>query len=333
MTQSRRNLRHHAARRQPGPRHLVFRRSTSSASRSGSTRSACTTSRAAGPDRIRRTSSSSTRRSAARFRHAKLAAFGATRRKGVTRGRRRAGAAARRRGNAGRDDRRQDLAAARPRSAADDARREPGDDRATPFAYLKAAGPLRRLRRRALVRRLQGRCPSTRWRRWQAAERGGADVVVLCDTNGGSIPGEIVEITQHALRAHRDVAIGIHTHDDIGLGVANALAALDAGATHVQGTINGIGERTGNCNLTSVIPNLAFKFKRTSVPAESLATAEGAFAVRRRDREHAPESAAAVGGRGGVLAQGRPARERRAEAACAATSTSTRRSSATAGTC
>jgi 2-isopropylmalate synthase len=102
-----------------------------------------------------------------------------------------------------------------------------------------------------------------------AAERAGADVVVLCDTNGGSVPAEVVEITKH-VRARIAARIGIHTHDDIGLGVANALAALDAGATHVQGTINGIGERTGNCNLTSVIPNLAFKFKRPSVPDESL---------------------------------------------------------------
>ena len=92
----------------------------------------------------------------------------------------------------------------------------------------------------------------------QAAERGGADVVVLCDTNGGSIPDEVSGITR-TICAKLKVAIGIHTHDDIGLGVANALAALQAGATHVQGTINGIGERTGNCNLTSVIPNLAFK--------------------------------------------------------------------------
>jgi 2-isopropylmalate synthase len=102
-----------------------------------------------------------------------------------------------------------------------------------------------------------------------AAERAGADVVVLCDTNGGSVPAEVVEITKQ-VRARIAARIGIHTHDDIGLGVANALAALDAGATHVQGTINGIGERTGNCNLTSVIPNLAFKFKRASVPDESL---------------------------------------------------------------
>ncbi len=105
----------------------------------------------------------------------------------------------------------------------------------------------------------------------EAAERGGADVIVLCDTNGGSIPGEVADITR-LVRGRLKSTIGIHTHDDIGLGVANALAALDAGATHVQGTINGIGERTGNCNLTSVIPNLAFKYKRDSIPHESLAT-------------------------------------------------------------
>ncbi|MCC7416589.1 MAG: citramalate synthase [Acidobacteria bacterium] len=102
-----------------------------------------------------------------------------------------------------------------------------------------------------------------------AAERAGADIVTLCDTNGGSLPGEIAEITR-AARAALAVRIGIHTHDDIGLGVANALAGIEAGATHVQGTINGIGERTGNCNLTSVIPNLHFKMKRPSVPAASL---------------------------------------------------------------
>ena len=103
----------------------------------------------------------------------------------------------------------------------------------------------------------------------EAAVRAGADVVVLCDTNGGSIPGDVAAITR-TVRARLTGAIGIHTHDDIGLGVANALAALEVGATHVQGTINGIGERTGNCNLTSLIPNLAFKFKKTSVPGESL---------------------------------------------------------------
>src|SRR3954471_18002831 len=85
---------------------------------------------------------------------------------------------------------------------------------------------------------------------WQAAEKAGVDIVVLCDTNGGCLPQEVTKITQVA-RGKLNVKVGIHTHDDIGLGVANALASLDAGAGHVQGTINGYGERTGNCNLTS----------------------------------------------------------------------------------
>ena len=99
----------------------------------------------------------------------------------------------------------------------------------------------------------------------RAAESAGADLVVLCDTNGGSLPTEIATITRAAHEAVR-ARIGIHTHDDIGLGVANALAAIEAGATHVQGTINGYGERTGNCNLTAGIPNVHFKLKRSCVP-------------------------------------------------------------------
>jgi 2-isopropylmalate synthase len=105
---------------------------------------------------------------------------------------------------------------------------------------------------------------------WQAAEKAGADFVVLCDTNGGCLPNEIAAITKVAI-GKLNCKVGIHTHDDIGLGVANALASLDAGAVHVQGTINGYGERTGNCNLTSVIPCVALKQKKSCVPAKSLA--------------------------------------------------------------
>jgi len=103
----------------------------------------------------------------------------------------------------------------------------------------------------------------------RAAEAAGADVVTLCDTNGGSLPADIAAITRLACETLH-VRVGIHTHDDIGLGVANALASVDAGATQVQGTINGYGERTGNCNLTAVIPDLHFKMKRSCVPAASL---------------------------------------------------------------
>jgi 2-isopropylmalate synthase len=105
---------------------------------------------------------------------------------------------------------------------------------------------------------------------WQAASAAGANILVLCDTNGGCLPGEISRITA-AAHGRLAVRLGIHTHNDIGLGVANALAALEAGATHVQGTINGYGERTGNCNLTSVIPNVALKLNKACVPESSLA--------------------------------------------------------------
>ncbi|MEK7685562.1 MAG: citramalate synthase [Verrucomicrobiota bacterium] len=105
---------------------------------------------------------------------------------------------------------------------------------------------------------------------WQAAEKAGADILVLCDTNGGCLPEEIRRITESA-RRKLNVKLGIHTHNDIGLGVANALAALTAGASHVQGTINGYGERTGNCNLTSLIPNVALKLKKSCVSESSLA--------------------------------------------------------------
>lgn len=104
---------------------------------------------------------------------------------------------------------------------------------------------------------------------WLIAQQAGADLVVLCDTNGGCLPSEIAEITRVA-RSKLTVPVGIHTHNDTGLGVANALAAIEAGATHVQGTINGYGERTGNCNLTSVIPLVALKLRKRCVPHGSL---------------------------------------------------------------
>ena len=104
---------------------------------------------------------------------------------------------------------------------------------------------------------------------WRAAEKAGADFIVLCDTNGGRLPSEVARITSLAARK-LNTRIGIHTHDDIGLGVANALAGIEAGATQVQGTINGYGERTGNCNLTSVVPNLVLKLKKSCLPSTSL---------------------------------------------------------------
>ncbi|MDQ3621548.1 MAG: citramalate synthase [Verrucomicrobiota bacterium] len=98
-----------------------------------------------------------------------------------------------------------------------------------------------------------------------AARDAGVDLIVLCETNGGSLPEKVGRMTQDAL-AHLGVPVGIHTHNDCELGVANALAAVYAGAVQVQGTINGYGERVGNCNLVSLIPNLQVKMGIEVVP-------------------------------------------------------------------
>jgi len=104
---------------------------------------------------------------------------------------------------------------------------------------------------------------------WRAAAEAGADCVVLCDTNGGCMPGEIKTILTVA-KGKLETRLGIHSHNDCGLGVANGLAGIEAGARQIQGTINGYGERTGNCNLTTVIPLLALKLRRNVIPAKSL---------------------------------------------------------------
>lgn len=109
-----------------------------------------------------------------------------------------------------------------------------------------------------------------------AAARGGAETVVLCDTNGGSVPWDVEETvrvvrTQLAsLNLGRDVKVGIHAHNDGELAVANSLAAVRGGAAHVQGTINGYGERCGNANLCAIIPDLELKMDRRCVPEGQL---------------------------------------------------------------
>jgi len=94
----------------------------------------------------------------------------------------------------------------------------------------------------------------------RAAVDGGADFLALCDTNGGCLPEEITAITEEVRRCF-SVPLGIHAHNDGGLAVANSLAAVRSGAIMVQGTINGYGERTGNANLCTIIPNLVLKMK------------------------------------------------------------------------
>ena len=103
----------------------------------------------------------------------------------------------------------------------------------------------------------------------QAAEAGGADFIVLCDTNGGSMPDEVDAIMKRVKLRHQG-DLGIHTHNDCGLALANSLVAVQAGASMVQGTINGYGERCGNADLISVVGNLHFKLGVPCVSEKSV---------------------------------------------------------------
>jgi 2-isopropylmalate synthase len=103
----------------------------------------------------------------------------------------------------------------------------------------------------------------------RAASSAEADLVVLCDTNGGSLPSEVAEIIGEVTR-EISTPIGIHAHNDSETAVAASLAAVEAGAVHIQGTINGIGERCGNANLISIIPALALKMHRIDMPPPGL---------------------------------------------------------------
>lgn len=103
----------------------------------------------------------------------------------------------------------------------------------------------------------------------EAARRGGAETLVLCDTNGGSLPWQIEEVVSRVLE-HVKHPVGIHAHDDTGCGVANSIAAVRAGASQVQGTIAGVGERCGNANLSVIVPNLELKLGYQCLPEGQL---------------------------------------------------------------
>ena len=105
----------------------------------------------------------------------------------------------------------------------------------------------------------------------RAAAEAGADTLVLCDTNGGSMPWEIETVAREVRSLFPDVILGIHAHNDGGMALANSLAAVRAGATHVQGTMNGYGERCGNANLCALIPNLELKMGTVALPPGRLA--------------------------------------------------------------
>jgi len=103
----------------------------------------------------------------------------------------------------------------------------------------------------------------------KAAADAGAEVLVLCDTNGGVLPEEVFEAVKESCRVE-GTSIGMHAHNDGGLAVANSISAVRAGAVHVQGTINGYGERCGNANLCVVIPNLQLKMSYDCISTEQL---------------------------------------------------------------
>ena len=105
----------------------------------------------------------------------------------------------------------------------------------------------------------------------EGAAQAGASHLVLCDTNGGTLPHDVERVVREVVAYFGgDVAVAVHLHDDAGTGVANALAGVRGGATQVQGTINGYGERTGNCNLTAIIPNLTLKMGIETIPPDRL---------------------------------------------------------------
>ena len=104
----------------------------------------------------------------------------------------------------------------------------------------------------------------------QGAAEAGADCLVLCDTNGGSLPDQVGATVRDVVSAV-DCEVGVHLHNDTGCGVANALAGVAAGATQVQGTINGYGERVGNCDLVPIVANLSLKMGVETLPEGRLA--------------------------------------------------------------
>ena len=137
------------------------------------------------------------------------------------------------------------------------------------IAFLRERGKAGLLRRRALLRRLPKQ-PRLRPLGGGDGGRAGAERVVLCDTNGGALPSDIAPAVE-AVSGHVETVLGVHFHNDSDCAVANSLTALSLGVHQVQGCINGYGERTGNADLCSVIPNLSLKSGVETIPADSLA--------------------------------------------------------------
>ncbi|HXQ91012.1 MAG TPA: hypothetical protein VN768_05585, partial [Acidimicrobiales bacterium] len=112
-----------------------------------------------------------------------------------------------------------------------------------------------------------GEDPAFTLRILRAAEEAGAETIVLCDTNGGTLPHDVERVVASVV-ADFECQIGVHFHNDSGCAVANSIAGVRAGATHVQGCVNGYGERTGNADLSAAIPDLSLKLNIRTIPPE-----------------------------------------------------------------
>ena len=143
----------------------------------------------------------------------------------------------------------------------------------------------------------------------RTAYEAGAEVVALCDTNGGMLPDWVADVVHDVIET-TGARVGIHCHNDTGCAVANTLAAVDAGATHVQGSINGYGERTGNADLVTVVANLELKLDRPVLPDGLLRESTRIAHAVAEVTNVPPGLAPAVRRHVGVRAQGRPARQR-----------------------
>ncbi len=141
----------------------------------------------------------------------------------------------------------------------------------------------------------------------RAAKRGGAETLVLCDTNGGTMPREITQIVSQ-VQAALNHPLGIHAHNDSECAVANSLAGVQAGAIQVQGTINGYGERCGNANLCSIIPNLELKLGLRALPEGQLARLSEISHFVTEVANLSPDRPPALRGKIRLCAQGRAAR-------------------------
>ncbi len=263
-------VRYHSPRRHAGRIRLLLRGGQARSSRRSWTSWASTTSRAAGPAPIPRTRSSSPRgaRAQAAARPAHRLRLHALRQEPG--GRRPQRARAGRGRHAGGLHLRQDLGPARARARWASPKTRTSSSSPKPCSISRTTA-----RKWSTTPSISSTAISptrtTPCARSKPRRRAGADVLCLCDTNGGTLTGRLAEIVAE-VRKRFDGVIGIHTHNDSDLAVANTIAAVEAGATHVQGCMNGYGERCGNANLASVIANLELKLGHTTIGPEKLAS-------------------------------------------------------------